>query len=242
MNFNIIPAIDIIEGKCVRLTKGDYSTRKVYYENPLDVALSFQEYGFKRLHIVDLDGAKAKHLVNYKVVEQIASRTHFEMELGGGIKTNEDVKIAFLSGVHKIIVGSIAATNPETVALWLAAYGSNKIILGADVQNRKIAIHGWEELTALDLISFVQSYQNKGIKEVICTDISKDGMLQGPAFALYEEILTQTQVQLIASGGVSSIEDIEKLEKMGCSSVIVGKAIYENKISLKDLKAFQEKC
>ncbi len=235
----IIPAIDIIEGKCVRLTKGDYSTKKIYNESPLEVAKAFENSGIEYLHLVDLDGAKAKHIVNYKVLEQIASKTKLKIDFGGGLKSNEDLKIAFNSGASQITGGSIAVSNSETFEQWLSKYGSEKIILGADTNNGKIAINGWLDESNLEIIPFVNNYQTKGISYVICTDISKDGMLEGPSFELYKTILnTVENIKLIASGGISKYDELPQLKALGCEGVIIGKAIYENRISLKQLEQF----
>ena len=231
----IIPAIDIINGKAVRLTKGDYSTEKIYNENPLEVAKEFEANGIKYLHLVDLDGAKAQHIVNNKVLYDIATNTNLIIDFGGGLKSNEDVKIAFENGAKQITGGSIAAKNPSLFLEWLKIYGSEKIILGADCLNRKIATHGWQQSSELDVIDFINGYKEKGIEHVICTDISKDGMLEGTSNDLYKEIISKTKVQLIASGGVSSMNDLHLLKELGCEGAIIGKAIYENNISLKDL-------
>ena len=234
----IIPAIDIIDGKCVRLSKGDYSTQKIYNEHPLEVAKQFEAHGITHLHLVDLDGAKNQHIVNYKVLDLIASKTHLSIDFGGGLKSDEDLKIAFESGASQITGGSIAVKNPETFYNWLQTYGSSKIILGADAKNKMIAVNGWTEQSDKEVISFIQSYVNKGVSYVICTDISKDGMLQGPSFELYEEILNTTTVKLIASGGMANFEELPKLASLGCEGAIIGKAIYENKISLKQLEHY----
>ncbi|MCB0427614.1 MAG: 1-(5-phosphoribosyl)-5-[(5-phosphoribosylamino)methylideneamino]imidazole-4-carboxamide isomerase [Mangrovimonas sp.] len=235
----LIPAIDLINGHCVRLTKGDYSTQKVYNENPLEVAKQLEAHGIQFLHLVDLDGAKNQHIVNYRILEQIATKTNLKIDFGGGLKSDEDLKIAFNSGANQITGGSIAVQNPEVFSRWLNDYGSDKIILGADVTNEKIAINGWQEESQENLIPFVNAYQKKGIEYVICTDISKDGMLQGPAFKLYETILSKvTGIKLIASGGISHIEELPKLDQMGCEGVIIGKAIYENRITLKQLEKY----
>jgi phosphoribosylformimino-5-aminoimidazole carboxamide ribotide isomerase len=233
----IIPAIDIINGKAVRLTKGDYSTEKVYNENPLEVAKAFEANGIQYLHLVDLDGAKSQHIVNSKVLYDIATKTNLKIDFGGGLKTNEDVEVAFDCGASQITGGSIAANNPTLFLEWLDRFGAEKIILGADCLNRKIATHGWQENSELDIIEFINSFRRKGIKYVICTDISKDGMLQGTSNDLYEEILQKSKVNLIASGGISSMTDIEAVKQIGCEGVIIGKAIYENRISLKELSA-----
>ena len=235
----IIPAIDLIDGKCVRLSKGDYATQKTYNENPLEVAKTFEDHGIEYLHLVDLDGAKSKHIVNYKVLEDIAAKTSLKIDFGGGLKSDEDLRIAFESGANQITGGSIAVKQPEVFEEWLTKYGSEKIILGADVQNKQIATNGWLETSEHQLMDFVQSYQNKGIQYVICTDISKDGMLQGPAFELYEELIqNQPRIKLIASGGISTFEELPKLANLGCEGTIIGKAIYENRIALKDLEHF----
>ena len=236
----IIPAIDIINGQCVRLTKGDYSTKKVYNENPLEVAKMFEDIGIKHLHVVDLDGAKAQHIINHQILETIATKTRLKVDFGGGLKSNEDLKIAFESGANQITGGSIAVKNPSQFLNWLETYGSDKIILGADCLDQKIAIQGWQEESDKEVIEFIKDYVNKGISYVICTDIAKDGMLQGPSFDLYERILnTVTPVKLIASGGISNFDELPKLADLGCEGVIIGKAIYEGKISLKQLETYQ---
>jgi len=240
----IIPAIDIIEGKCVRLTKGDYSTKKVYNENPLEVAKQFEASGIEYLHLVDLDGAKEQHIVNYKVLEQIASKTNLKIDFGGGLKSNEDLYIAFNSGARQITGGSIAVKDPKTFEGWISKYGSQKIILGADSNGGKVSISGWQENSEEEIIPFVKHYQKKGIQYVICTDISKDGMLEGPSISLYRTIIAECSssdgqtIRLIASGGVSSIEDIPKLKEIGCEGVIIGKALYEGHIFLRDLERY----
>ncbi|TCK69343.1 1-(5-phosphoribosyl)-5-[(5-phosphoribosylamino)methylideneamino] imidazole-4-carboxamide isomerase [Winogradskyella wandonensis] len=241
----IIPAIDIIEGKCVRLTKGDYDTKKIYNENPLEVAKEFEASGIEYLHLVDLDGAKAKHIVNYKVLEQIASKTNLKIDFGGGLKSNEDLNIAFNCGARQITGGSIAVSDRETFEGWLSKYGPQKIILGADSNEGKIAINGWQDNSKEEVVTFIKDYQRKHIQYVICTDISKDGMLEGPSLDLYKTIITSCSsksgaqsIKLIASGGVSGIKDLESLAAIGCEGVIIGKAIYENRISLKELEQF----
>ncbi len=235
----IIPAIDIIDGKCVRLTKGDYSTKKIYNEDPLEVAKEFEANGIQYLHVVDLDGAKSKNIVNHKILESIASNTNLQIDFGGGIKTNEAVQLAFDCGAKQITGGSIAVSNPEMFGEWIAKYGPDKIILGADCNNRKIATDGWLKESELDVIDFIDAFEKKGIQHVICTDISKDGMLQGASNELYQEIMKATGIQLIASGGVSCMNDLHQLKELGCEGVILGKAIYEGSISLKEL---QELC
>lgn len=239
----IIPAIDIIDGKCVRLTKGDYNTKKIYNENPIEVAKEFQDSGIEYLHVVDLDGAKASEIINYKVLEQIATKTNLKIDFGGGLKSDKDLEIAFNSGANQITGGSIAVKNPAIFENWISKYGAEKIILGADfypdTSGGKIATNGWQEESSLALIPFVADYQKKGIQYVICTDISKDGMLQGPSFDVYSELLNSVNpLKLIASGGISTFEEIPKLAENGCEGVIIGKAIYENKISLKQLEQF----
>lgn len=235
----IIPAIDIIEGKCVRLSKGDYDSKKVYNENPVEVAKEFEANGIRRLHVVDLDGAKSHHIVNYRILEKIATQTSLIIDFGGGIKSDEDLDIAFSSGAQMITGGSIAVKEPELFSEWISKYGSDKIILGADVKDKKIAVGGWKEGTDVELMPFLDQYIKKGIKKVICTDIECDGMLQGPSTNLYKEILEEyPSLYLIASGGVSCIDDIIKLEEAKVPAVIFGKALYEGKIQLKDLKIF----
>jgi phosphoribosylformimino-5-aminoimidazole carboxamide ribotide isomerase len=230
----IIPAIDIIEGQCVRLTKGDYAQKKVYSANPLEVAKQFEGKGYARLHVVDLDGAKAQHIVNYRALEQIATRTQLVVDFGGGLKTSDDLRIAFECGAAMVTGGSIAVKNPDEFTRWIARYGGDKIILGADIAaNEKIAVSGWQESTQEDLMAFIAGYVDRGITQVICTDISKDGMLQGANVALYSKILERfPSLYLIASGGVSSMGDVEALQQAGVPAVIVGKAFYEGKLEL----------
>lgn len=235
----IIPAIDMIEGKCVRLTQGDYATRKVYNEDPLEVAKAFEDAGIRRLHVVDLDGAKAGHIVNYRVLEKLAGHTSLVIDFGGGLKQTKDVEIAFDCGAQMVTGGSIAVKDPETFTAWIARFGSERIILGADAKDRRIAISGWEDATDAELLPFIQKYREQGIEKVICTDISRDGMLEGPAVDLYQEILEAVpEIYLIASGGVSSIADIEKLAEANIPAVIFGKALYEGRITLKELERF----
>ena len=234
----IIPAIDIIEGKCVRLSKGNYETKKIYNESPLEVAKTFEDYGIKYLHLVDLDGAKSKHIVNYKVLETLALKTSLKIDFGGGLKSDTDLKIAFENGASQITGGSIAVKSPDTFVSWIETYGSEKIILGADVKGIHIATDGWLETSDQTLFEFVKHYQTKGVKYVICTDISKDGMMEGPAVDLYKNLLAETEVKLIASGGISKIEELPNLQQLGCEGIIIGKAIYENRISLKQLEKF----
>ena len=235
----IIPAIDIIDGKCVRLSKGDYDTKKIYNENPIEVAKSFEAHGIQYLHLVDLDGAKSSKIVNHKILEQIASKTNLKVDFGGGLKSDDDLKIAFESGANQITGGSIAVKNPTLFQEWITKYGCQKIILGADANNEKVAISGWLEESKEDLIPFIQNYQSKGIEYIICTDIAKDGMLEGPSFDLYKKILNQIpNIKLIASGGISTFNELPKLAEMGCEGTIIGKAIYENRISLKQLEDY----
>lgn len=235
----IIPAIDIIDGKCVRLSKGDYNTKKIYNEDPVEVAKEFESFGIQFLHLVDLDGAKSKHIVNQKVLENIARATSLHIDFGGGLKTQEDIETAFNSGAKQITLGSIAVQNPEFCYEMIQKYGE-KIILGADCDNRKIKTSGWLEESDNDIIDFILQYQEKGIQTTICTDIAKDGMLEGPSTGLYIEILYKTSVQLVASGGISGIADVYKMKDVGCSGTIIGKAIYEGKISLQQLQNFIE--
>ena len=231
----IIPAIDIIDGKSVRLTKGDFDTKKIYNENPLEVAKEFEANGIEYLHLVDLDGAKSKHIVNHNILESIASKTNLKVDFGGGLKSDDDLRIAFECGANQITGGSIAANNPQIFLKWLEKYGSDKIILGADCSDRKIATNGWLEASELDVVDFIKDYESKGIQYVICTDIAKDGMLQGTSNELYTEIVSKSDVKLIASGGVSSIKDLELVKELGCEGAILGKAIYEGNITLKEL-------
>lgn len=235
----VIPAIDIIEGKCVRLTKGDYNQKKVYNEDPLEVAREFEDIGLTRLHLVDLDGARSGRIINHKVLEKLATRTTLHIDFGGGLKSDEDLKIAFESGARQITGGTIAVKDPEVFLHWLTLYGSDKIILGADARDEKIATHGWLETTELHLFDFLDNYSQKGITHAICTDISKDGMLKGSSVELYARIREQLpDLKLIASGGVSSLKELEELRDMGCYGAIVGKALYEGHISMKDLKNY----
>jgi phosphoribosylformimino-5-aminoimidazole carboxamide ribotide isomerase len=236
----IIPAIDIIDGKCVRLSKGDYNTKKIYNENPLEVAKEFESFGIQFLHLVDLDGAKSKHIVNQKVLENIAKETSLHIDFGGGLKTEKDIETAFNSGAKQITIGSIAVQNPEFCFRLIEKYGSDKIILGADCQNKMIKTSGWLEESDQDVIDFILNYQKSGIQDVICTDISKDGMLEGASTELYQEILEKTSVKLVASGGISCIEDVFLMKEIGCAGTIIGKEIYEGKIQLKELQKFIE--
>lgn len=236
----LIPAIDMIDGKCVRLTKGDYDQKKVYNDDPVEVAKQFESLGFRRLHVVDLDGAKSKHIVNVDVLKAITSATNLIVDFGGGIKTDNDIELAFANGASLVTIGSIAVTQPELFASWLEKYGADRIILGADVRNGKISINGWKEDSAEDLLPFLKYYINKGVINVLCTEISKDGMLEGPATDLYKEVMAEyPNLNLIASGGISSNEDIKELNRYGIPSVVFGKAIYEGKIDMKELWDWQ---
>jgi phosphoribosylformimino-5-aminoimidazole carboxamide ribotide isomerase len=235
----IIPAIDIIEGKCVRLSKGDYNTKIIYNESPLEVAKSFEAHGIEYLHLVDLDGAKSSQIINYKILEQIATQTKLKIDFGGGLKSDADLKIAFESGANQITGGSIAVKNRAIFEKWIAEYGADKIILGADANNEKVAVSGWLEESDEDLLPFIKNYQTNGIQYVICTDIAKDGMLEGPSFDLYAKILTEVEgIKLIASGGISTFDELPKLATLGCEGTIIGKAIYEGRISLKQLENY----
>ncbi len=232
----LIPAIDIIGGKCVRLSQGDYESRKVYNENPLEVAKMLEAGGIRRLHLVDLDGAASAHIVNYRVLEKIATGTSLVVDFGGGVKSDEDLRIAFESGAQMVTGGSIAVRNPELFIRWIEKYGPERIILGADVKDRRVAVGGWKEESAVELFSFLDNYRRQGVSKVICTDISRDGMLQGPSLGLYKELLEHApDLYLIASGGVSSVDDIYRLEENGVPAVVFGKALYEGRITLDDL-------
>ena len=236
----LIPAIDIIDGQCVRLTKGDYDQKTVYRDSPAEVAKEFEEIGFKRLHVVDLDGAKSKHIVNSEVLHRITTDTQLVVDFGGGIKTDEDIEKAFEAGASMVTIGSIAVTNPELFMGWLEKYGAERIILGADVRHGKISINGWKEDSTEDLLPFLKKYIDAGVRNVLCTEISKDGTLSGPAIDLYKEMMAAyPQLHLIASGGVSSLDDIKALEAAGIPAVVFGKAIYEGKINLNELWDWQ---
>jgi len=252
----IIPAIDIIEGKCVRLSKGDYETKKVYNEDPLEVALAYEAHGIRHLHLVDLDGAKSKRVVNHRILETIASKTGLQIDFGGGIKSDDDLHMVFESGASQATGGSIAVKNRDTFLKWLEHYGPDKIILGADCRNGRISVSGWQEDSSEEVVPFIKGYQKKGVQYVICTEISKDGMLEGPAFDLYKEVLKKTSrvetvvgpsgvedreipgINLIASGGISGLDELPRLSELGCEGVIIGKAIYENRITLKELENY----
>jgi phosphoribosylformimino-5-aminoimidazole carboxamide ribotide isomerase len=232
----IIPAIDIIDGKCVRLTKGEYSSKKIYNNDPLEVARTFEDAGVRYLHLVDLDGAKARKILNHKVLETLAIKTNLHIDFGGGIGSTADVDNAFQYGAMQVTVGSIAARNPELMRSWLQHYGAHKIILGADCRNDSIAISGWTEQSGDQVLPFINQYEQQGAKYCIVTDIDKDGMLTGPSFKLYQKILSASKIALIASGGISSIQDLKKLKAIGCSGAIIGKALYEGKITISQLK------
>jgi len=231
----IIIAIDIMGGKCVRLTRGDFSTKKVYNEDPLEVALEIQDKGIKYIHLVDLDGARNKKIENIKVLEKLAWKTKLKIDFGGGLRSYEDMLTVFNAGARQVTAGSIAVTDPDMFIEWLAKLGQEKLILGADCIDRKVSIGGWLNSTDKEIIDFISDYKSKGIKYAICTDIKKDGMLQGPSTKLYKDILNAVKIKLIASGGISSLKDIEDVENAGCEGVIIGKAIYEGKIALNEL-------
>ena len=235
----LIPAIDIIDGKCVRLTKGDYATSKVYNEDPVEVALEIESYGLGRLHVVDLDGAKSKHVVNHRVLHRIASRTSLKIDFGGGIKSDEDLVIAFENGAQMVTVGSVASLQPELFLKWLEAYGGEKMILGADTRDGFISVNGWQEESRQELLPYLGEYIGHGVRNVLCTDIHKDGMLQGPSVGLYRQIMADyPTLHLIASGGVSSLDDIRELDEAGIPAVVFGKALYEGRFTLKQLSDF----
>ncbi|ANI88938.1 1-(5-phosphoribosyl)-5-[(5-phosphoribosylamino)methylideneamino]imidazole-4-carboxamide isomerase [Arachidicoccus ginsenosidimutans] len=236
----IIPAIDIIDGKCVRLTQGDYTQKTIYNENPVEVAKSFADAGLRKLHLVDLDGAKAGKIINYKVLENIANAVNMEIDFGGGIKQKEDVELVLNSGAKYATIGSIAVKNEALFSGWIEDFGADRFLLGADVKGEKIAVNGWTETTDIDVFSFIEKYFSKGIKNIFCTDVSKDGLLQGPSIELYKKIITKfPPINFIASGGVSSVDDLLELSKINCFGAIVGKAIYEGRISLKQLSLFR---
>ena len=234
----LIPAIDLIDGKCVRLIKGDYTTQKIYSENPVDVALEVEAYGFTRLHVVDLDGARSEHIMNHRILKDITNRTSLKVDFGGGIKSDADIDCAFSNGADMVTIGSIAVSRPELFSEWLVKYGTEKIILGADVKDGIISINGWQESGGIQLMPFLKNYIEKGVINVLCTDIGKDGTLKGPALSLYKSIMEACPCHLIASGGVSSLKDIESLDEAGIPAVVFGKAIYEGKISLKELASW----
>ena len=235
----IIPAIDLIDGKCVRLTQGDYNKKKSYHENPLDVALKFQDFGIKYLHLVDLDGAREKRVINYNILEAIASKTQLQVDFGGGVQSDEDLKIVFECGAKQVTGGSIAIKNAELFKSWFKQNGGEKIILGTDVKDKKIAIHGWQETSNIWLFDLINDYMESGLKYTICTDVAKDGMMEGPSFDLYKEILDKfPNLKVIASGGVTTMKDVEKLQEIKVEGIIIGKAIYEETIKLSDLQTF----
>ncbi|MEM9674011.1 MAG: 1-(5-phosphoribosyl)-5-[(5-phosphoribosylamino)methylideneamino]imidazole-4-carboxamide isomerase [Bacteroidota bacterium] len=235
----IIPAIDIIGGKCVRLTQGDYDQKKEYNHSPLEVAQQLEDHGIRRLHLVDLDGAKQKHVVNLNVLESIATQTQLHIDFGGGVQSDEDLQRVFDAGAQQVTGGSIAVRQPDTFLSWLEQYGSDKIILGADAKDRKIAVHGWQEQTEWEVLDFINHYHTKGIKYVICTDVAKDGLLQGPSLKLYQDILQELpEIKLIASGGVTTVDDLHQLKEAGLHGVIIGKALLEGRIKLTELREF----
>ena len=237
----IIPAIDVLDGKCVRLSQGDYDQKKVYNEDPVEIAKQFEDYGLHRLHLVDLDGAKANRVINYRVLERIASRTSLIIDFGGGLKSDYDLQIAFDSGAAMVTGGSVAVKNPEMFQQWITKFGSKSIILGADCRDNRIAVYGWTEDTEEDIFSFIDNWRKQGIQKVICTDITKDGMLKGPNVELYRTIREKdVDIHLIASGGVSCMEDIDRLEEAHIPGVVIGKAIYEGKVNLKELSMKSE--
>lgn len=239
----IIPAIDLIEGKCVRLTQGDYAQKTIYNESPLEVAKQFEDIGMKRLHLVDLDGAKKGEVVNLKVLEAIASKTKLTIDFGGGIKKDSSIQCVFDAGAAMAAIGSVAVKQPELFYSWISKYGPEKLFLGADVNEEMIAVSGWLEKTTIPVLNFIEQNIEKGIQHIFCTDISKDGLLQGPSVDLYKKISkTFPGIQLTASGGVSEWSDVEELERIGCSGVIIGKAIYEQRISFETLKNYQKTC
>lgn len=232
----IIPAIDIIGGKCVRLEKGDYRLSKTYYDNPLDIAMLFEDHGLQYLHLVDLDGARTGRIINYRIIERIASRTSLEIDFGGGLKSNRDLNIAFESGASKVTGGSIAVDKPEIFLEWLRLYGPGKIILGADSRDMTVRTSGWLNNSRINVVDFISAYRDKGISSVICTDIEKDGDLEGPSLSLYQDLTMIKGISLIASGGVRSVDDLHSLKEIGCEAAIIGKAIYENRIKLNELE------
>lgn len=234
----LIPAIDLIDGKCVRLSQGNYELKRIYSENPVEVAKELEAYGIQRLHVVDLDGAASQHVVNYRVLDQIAGRTSLRIDFGGGIKSDEDLVMAFDNGAQMVTLGSVAVKQPELFEKWLGQYGNEKIILGADVKNGKIAVNGWKEESEQQLMPFLEHYINKGVMKVLCTDISRDGMMEGPSTELYRQIMeAYPDLHLIASGGVSCLDDILRLDEAGIPAVVFGKALYEGRITLKELSS-----
>jgi phosphoribosylformimino-5-aminoimidazole carboxamide ribotide isomerase len=235
----IVPAIDIIDGKCVRLTQGDYEQKKIYNDDPIEIAKMFEGHGIKYLHLIDLDGARQKHVVNYRVLEKISSKTKLIIDFGGGIKSDEDLHIVFQAGANQVTIGSVAITEPELLGRWIIEHGAERIILGADAKDGKIAVSGWQEITGKDIFEFFEEYQKKDVKYVLCTDITKDGMLQGTSIELYEQLIKKfPTLRIIASGGVMKVDEIDELDRLGLYAVVIGKAIYEEKILLKDLQRF----
>ena len=232
----LIPAIDILDGRCVRLTKGDYATAKVYFNNPVDWAKTLQDHGMRYLHVVDLDGAKSSQIVNYRTLEALATQTNLQIDFVGGVKSTADLETAFSAGASQVSVGSIAATNPVLFLEWMERFGADNVWLGADCQDRRIATHGWQSTSSLEIISYLQAYQAKGVQTAIVTDIAKDGMLSGPSLALYREIQANTSLALLASGGIAKMEDLEAVRQVGCAGVIIGKALYEGTITLNQLR------
>jgi phosphoribosylformimino-5-aminoimidazole carboxamide ribotide isomerase len=232
----IIAAIDILEGKCVRLTRGDFRTTKVYNEDPLEVAKEFADNGIRFVHLVDLDGAKEKKIINYRILERIAVRTDLSIDFGGGIRTNNDIRIAFTSGANQVTAGSVAVYDPDLVLSWLSTYGSDMIILGADSRDGKISVNGWQDDSGEEVTAFIKRYVSKGFSYVICTDVKHDGMMEGPSTELYRSVLGESRINLIASGGISSLQDLDVLSEAGCEGAIIGKAIYEGKIKLRELR------
>lgn len=232
----VIVAIDIIDGKCVRLTRGDFNTKKIYNEDPLEVAREIEDAGLRYLHLVDLDGTREKKIVNHRILEKISSKTNLIIDFGGGIRSDDDIRAAFNSGAAQVTAGSIAVTAPELFIKWLSVYGNDRIILGADCRERKISISGWTESVDEDVKEFISRYNDLGVKYTICTEVEKDGMLKGPSTELYKEILGEVRINLIASGGISSIKDLEDVKEAGCEGAITGKAVYEGKIKLKELR------
>ena len=237
----LIPAIDIINGQCVRLTKGAYDTKTVYSNSPLEVAKQFEDAGLTHVHLVDLDGARAKHIVNTNILESIATQTSLIIDFGGGIKSEQDLQTVFDCGATQVTLGSVAVSRPDLVSQWMDRYGADRLILGADAKNRRIATHGWENDSGLDVLDFINDYVQKGFTDIVCTDVDKDGMLNGPSLELYTEIRNNhPEIGLIASGGVGSIQDLKLLKEIGCKATIIGKAIYEQKISLPELHVFSQ--
>jgi len=235
---DLIPAIDIIDGQCVRLTQGDYARKKIYFQHPLEAAKKFEAAGLRRLHVVDLDGAKASRIINHRILQELATHTNLQIDFGGGIKSDEDIRIAFESGARQVTAGTVAVKNKPLFLSWLERYGGERLILGADVRNEFLAVNGWQETSPLSLFDFLEDYITLGIQEVICTDIAKDGLLKGPSIDLYRRVLDRfPALRLIASGGVASRQDLEELKAIGCHGAIIGKAIYEGRLQLKDLKS-----